>query len=220
MEDSDFKLFPAETMFNKPATINTQNNIIAGPGPHEYWWHSPGFKQPMEREEQGFPPQGNIGELVRQEAIDQYKGCNHQMLIGGSPNCTTNFIPDFYSTSNTCGANCVLKEPELFGDKDFGLKSDSLVTNIHSLHAYENVRAGAAGQDTNSAYSCYEWIPEQNTRGSSCVLEQPPQYLQVGDWSKLPQYANIVSLGGEQAPVSAPVSAPVGAPVGAPIGQF
>ena len=193
MDTEPFQVYPAQRDFARPVVDNVKRNIIAGPQPHTYWNHSPGIRKPMEREEGPLPILGNIGELVRQEANDQYKSCdsNPKDLISGSPNCTTAFDPDYYTPTNTCGAECVLKAPESFGDKNFGLDTNYSQTSIHSIHAYENKRAGAAGQISAKPYGCYEWIPKQSEQGDQCILEQPGAYQTVGDWSSLPQFSNI-----------------------------
>ena len=209
MFDSQFNSFPAEARFNIPQMDNTKHNIIAGPKSHQYWWHSPGIKQPMEREEQGFPIQGNIGSLVKQEALDNWSKClqPNNESISGSPNCTNTFDPDFYTTRDTCGAACVMKAPESFGDKDFGLLPGAKETNIHGLHAYENIRAGSAGQGPSNAYGCFEWIPGQGQYGNKCILDYPAAYQTVGDWSKLPEFTNLVVPNPmPQHPADSPVS--------------
>jgi len=209
---NSFQSSPVENIFNESTqTINSHQNIIAGPNEHEYWWHSGGYKQPLEREEQGFPPQGNIGALVKQEALGQYKNCNHDPnnSIGGSPNCTSAFEPDYYTTNNTCGKDCFLESPEIFGDKHFGLIDKALQTSIHSLHAYENVRAGAAGQDTAGVYGEYEWIPKTNKQGTYVIPGYDKPYAQVGDWLSLPETQSLVDPAygtNNDAPASAPSS--------------
>ena len=112
MDTQPFKVFPASQEFAKPEVDNLRQNIIAGPNPQQYWNHSPGIRAPMEREEGPFPVEGNIGELIRQEANNQYKNCTAPNSIGGSPNCTDSFIPDYYTSTDTCGGECVLKSPE------------------------------------------------------------------------------------------------------------
>jgi hypothetical protein len=172
-------------------SINTRQNIIAGPGPHEYYFHSPGAQTPMVNEEGPFPVQGNIGALVAQEAIN-YAGC-----INGpyGPNCTGAFEKDIYTTSDTCGSSCVLKEPENYGLQDFGfpkdLPSSQKITNAHQLHSYQNLRAGNVGQSSLSG--CQEFIPNISPNNSgACIMNQNPIFSQVGEWNKLPIYKNIV----------------------------
>ena len=171
--------------------LNVRNNIIAGPGPHDYFFHSPGSKIPEVNEEGAWPPQGNIGSLVRQEAFD-YKYCNTGTPgipdVGLSPNCTSAFIPDSYTTKDTCGLNCVTKYPESFGDKDFGFPKDmpyyNKVSNAHQVHVYSNLRAGAPGQTAMTG--CIESVPNvtPNSQGT-CELNPNPVYDQVPVWYKL-----------------------------------
>jgi hypothetical protein len=190
--------------FNKPEEINTQNNIIAGPQTKpwkiqnikqsmQYWNHSPGNKMPMEREEQPLPIQGNIGFLIKNEALNQYKKCSNDYPISGSPNCADAFYPDMFTPTDTCGNNCKMNAPESFGDKDFGFEQNSnKFTNAHGIHAYQNIRAGAAGQSSQSG--CYEFIP--NTSKSlhgTCTLNTRPSYQTVGDWTKLQEFGHLVS---------------------------
>lgn len=202
--------------YNQQSTINTKNFILSGPNPHEYWWHSPGAKQPLEREEGPFPPQGNIGMLVGQETSG-YRACNPHNKIGGSPNCTGTFSADYYTPTDLCGDQCTLKEPEIYGDKNFGLVDGNLVTSIHSLDAYQNVRAASPGQRTNGAYGCYEWIPREVQKGDYCLPGYSKPYAQVGNWLELSENQSIVNPGWnpESPEPSAPISAPISAPVSA-----
>jgi hypothetical protein len=179
-------------------TINSFHNIIAGPNDGDYWNHSGGITAPLTREDGPFPLQGNIGALMKNEAAN-YVGCSvadtdTSPLIGSSPNCTGSFVPDIYTTTDTCGDNCKLKYPESYGLQDFGFPSDSpKITNAHQLHLYTNQRALMAGQYPGSLGS-YEWIPnisvDENT--NSAYLDPKAVYQQVGNWGKLPQYKNIV----------------------------
>ena len=210
--EKPFKSYPTQALFNKPVTINTKQNIIAGPNQGDYWFHSPSLQQPLEREEGPLPIQGNIGALIAHEARGSYSKCNKSdtALLGDSPNCTGSFVPDHYTQQNTCGAECVMKYPESIGDQSFGTKQGAPLTNIHSLHAYENVRAGSPGQNTvGGSYGCYSWIPSNAKQAETCVLAQPGPYQTVGDWSKLPQYQSIVTTGKGHNPTEpAPTSMP------------
>lgn len=198
----NFSLFPSGKDFYKPEMINTQQNIIAGPNTDPtkpgmmYWNHSPGTKMPQVREEQPLPIQGNIGMLIKNEAINQYKGCfsniSSQNDISGSPNCTPAFYPDNVTLKDTCGDNCIMSSPESFGDKDFGFTTEDKYTNAHGIHAFKNVRAGAEGQSAQSG--CYESIPRSGiSSDDTCNMDQDPKYTQVGEWNKLPQFKNMVS---------------------------
>ena len=68
------------------------------------------------------------------------------------------------------------------------------LTNIHGLHAYQNVRAAVEGKGPSDEYGCYEWVPNlQKTSGNSCQLNYSPfEQLTVGNWTKLPQAQSIV----------------------------
>lgn len=194
--DDKFSVFPASKDFDQPNIPNQKSNVIAGPNNYPwqkglmYWSHSPGLEKPLEREEGPLPIQGNIGQLVKDE-INNYAKCTDQYPISGSKNCTTDFTPDLFTLKNTCGSNCVLKAPESFGDKDFGLEQ-SKYTNAHGLHAYQNIRAGSDGQSNQTG--CYEFIPGMKpTSTGTCILAQKPEYQQVGDWTKLKENKNIVS---------------------------
>ncbi len=177
--------------------MNTRENIIAGPGPRDYWFHSPGAQIPLINEEGPFPVQGNIGALLKQENTD-YQNCGTGPDIGSSPNCTGTFQADAYTTTDTCGAECQLKYPESYGLKDFGFPEDmpssQKVTNAHSLHSFANIRAGQAGQVNTTG--CYEWEPSltANPNTGSCDLSQNPVYTQVGAWNFLPMYSNLQSV--------------------------
>jgi len=171
--------------------LNSQNNIISGPGPGQYWNHSPGLEKPILREEGPFPIQGNIGSLLKQEGSN-YSNCSNGPPISGSPNCTGAFVADMFTQRDACGDNCTLTYPQSFGGKSFGLV-DNKVTNSHGLHAYKNVRAGTEGKGPSDVYGCYEWEPRlTKTTGNSCTLNQYPEYQQVGAWTDLPQAKSIV----------------------------
>lgn len=178
---------------------NIKQNIISGPGPGEYWNHSPGLERPLTREEGPFPIQGNIGSLLAQESRNNYESCSNMLPnIGGSPNCTNTFVPDYYTTQNTCGKNCILTYPESYGDKSFGLIENNEgkyeITNSHALHAYRNIRASTENTGPSKVYGCYEWIPKlKETDGNSCMLDQYKEYQQVGDWTKLGENRELVN---------------------------
>lgn len=194
--------------YNQQSTINTNKFLLSGPNPHQYWSHSPGAKQPLEREEGPFPIQGNIGMLVRQES-GGFQSCNPHDKIGGSPNCSGSFAADYYTAYDACGSQCALSAPEMYGDKSFGLLDGHKVTNIHSLDSYENVRAASAGQSTNGAYGCGEWIPTYSHKGSNCLPGYNPPYAQVGNWLALSESRPIIMPGEQEDEPSAPVGAPV-----------
>lgn len=196
-EDDKFTVFPASKNFAKPDMINIKQNVISGPNTKPsnpgmmYWSHSKGDQKPMEREEGPFPIQGNIGSLVKNE-INNYSNCTDQYPISGSKNCANAFTPDAYTLSNTCGKECDMNAPESFGDKDFGLSNGINYTNAHGIHAYKNVRAGAAGQSDQSG--CYEFIPNVGSAGNGvCGLKPQAVYQQVGDWTKLKENKSILS---------------------------
>lgn len=174
--------------------LNSRKNIIAGPNPSSYWYHSRGLEVPEYREEGPFPIQGNIGALLKQEGNNNYASCTNNISIGGAPNCTGVFNPDIYTTSNTCGDNCLLGAPEAFGMMDFGMGSDKL-TNIHGLHAYQNKRAGVEGRGPSQEYGCYEWVPNLTpTSGNSCQLNYFDfEQNTVGDWTRLPANKGITN---------------------------
>lgn len=193
-----FSIFPSSKNFAKPEIINEKQNIIAGPNINPgnpgmmYWNHSKGDQTPMEREEGPFPVQGNIGSLIRDEASSNFNNCSNNYDISGSKNCTNVFYPDQFTIKNTCGSECILKAPESFGDKNFGLTNNITYTNAHGLHAYQNIRAGAEGQSDQSG--CYEFIPNiGKSENGVCGLKPQPIYQQVGDWTKLKENINIVS---------------------------
>jgi hypothetical protein len=178
---------------NSVPTINNKTNIIAGPGEKNYWDHSPGALAPMILEEGPFPVQGNIGSLIKNEATN-YTNCVDGPDIGSGPNCTGSFKPDMYTTQDTCGSNCLTKYPESYGLQDFGFPSDSSkVTNAHQVHLYSNIRAGMAGQTSETG--CYEWIPYLSSGpGGSCELTQSKDYSQVGNWNFLPMYNSLQTV--------------------------
>lgn len=180
-----FNVFPSQSNFHQPNIPNTQKNIIDGPESHTYWNHSPPNQKPMVREEQPLPIQGNIGMLIKNESLNQYQNCTNQYPISGSPNCADTFYPDTFTPTNTCGENCKMNAPESFGDKDFGFPPNSnKFTNAHGLHAYQNIRAGDAGQSSQTG--CYEFIPHNSkSPHNTCTTNPKPLYQTVGDWTKL-----------------------------------
>jgi hypothetical protein len=145
--------------------------------------------------------------IVRQEASG-FKACNPYDKIGGSPNCSGSFNADYYTAYDACGSQCAIGAPEMYGDKSFGLVDGQKMTNIHSLDSYQNVRAGSAGQDTNGAYGCGQWIPSYTQKDDYCLPGYNPPYAQVGNWLNLAENKSLIMPGDEQpqAPVSAPVS--------------
>lgn len=204
ISDDKFTVYPSQKDFHQPNIPNTQRNIISGPltkpweiqgsqDSMQYWNHSPPGQTPMEREEQPLPIQGNIGMLLKNEALNQYQNCTHQYPISGSPNCVDAFYPDHYTPTDTCGENCKYKAPESYGDKDFGFPPNSnKFTNAHGLHAYQNIRAGASGQASKSG--CYEFIPNVSpTQHGTCTINPKQKYTTVGDWTKLKEFSHLVS---------------------------
>lgn len=171
-------------------------NIIAGPKPGDYWYHSKGLEIPEYREEGPFPIQGNIGNLLKQEQNGNYSMCDkNNTSISGGPNCTGVFNNDIYTTSNTCGENCNIKAPELFGIQSFGMDGKDKLTNIHGLHAYKNVRAGSEGKGPSDQYGCYEWLPiMKKTPGNSCQIDYGPiEQNTIGDFTALQNWQNFAS---------------------------
>ena len=166
-------------------TLNSRKNIIAGPNDGDYFFHSRGLEVPEYREEGPFPIQGNIGSLIKQEGISNYASCSNNISIGGSPNCTGVFNKDIYTVDNTCGSNCKLGAPEAFGMQSFGMKDP--YTNIHGLHAYENIRAASEGKGPSDVYGCYEFVPNlSKSAGNTCQLDYNNfESNTVGDFTKL-----------------------------------
>ena len=184
-----------QNSLNQGPTLNSRKNIIAGPNPGDYWNHSKGLEKAEYREESAFPIQGNIGSLIKQEANGNYAMCSNNISIGGAPNCTGVFNSDFYTTSNTCGNNCTLNAPESFGIQSFGMDNKDKLTNIHGLHAYQNVRAGVEGKGPSDQYNCYEWVPNlKKTSGNSCELNYKPfENETVGNFTSLPNWQNFAN---------------------------
>ncbi len=170
---------------------NSDKNIISGPGDHVFWNHSPTLQTPDTREEGAFPIQGNIGALLKQEGINNYASCSNTNPIGGSPNCTNAFTSDIYTTE-ACGNDCKIDVASSIGMKNFGLVDENM-TEIHGLHAYKNVRAGSAGQTTNSKYGCYEDLPNLKI-GKNNVCEYDYKYEKetVGDFTKVSGWQNSI----------------------------
>lgn len=185
---------------------NATKNILEGPGKREWWNHSPGKGVPMIVEEGPWPVQGNIGELVRQEARDNWGSCSTSLSeVGGSPNCTAAFIPDEVQPNDLCGSGpfspCAVTGPESFGENTYGIPAGKDNVTTYDLHAYgtfadgkpTNIRAPSAGEGPASL-GCYEWIPKNSAKGAdgNCVLEEQVAYRTVGYWPDLPQYKYLV----------------------------
>jgi hypothetical protein len=191
--------FPAyshiQNSLQQGPSLNGRKNIIAGPKPGDYWDHSRGLETPEYREEGPFPIQGNIGSLIKQEGNGNWSNCGNNVSIGGGPNCTGVFNSDFYTTSNTCGENCTIGAPEAFGIQSFGMDNRDNLTNIHGLHAYQNVRAAVEGRGPSDKYGCYEWVPNlQKTPGNSCQLNYTPfEAVTTGDFTKLSNWQNFAN---------------------------
>lgn len=172
---------------------NALNNVISGPGNKEYWNHSSGLKRPIYPEEGPFPVQGNIGSLIKNENTG-FGQCSLEVKISGSPNCTTAFHQDAYTTTNTCGENCIMKYPESFGDKDFGFPQNfnwkQKVTNAHQIHALSNIRAAFPGQYAN--LGVYEWIPSFSVNKATDTAILDVDTTSVGNFLKLPQFSNLM----------------------------
>jgi len=184
-----------ENNLDQGPTLNSRKNIIAGPNPGDYWNHSRGLERPEYREQGPFPPSGNIGSLLKQEQNGNYAMCGNNVSIGGAPNCTGVFNADFYTTSNTCGENCTIGVPESFGIQSFGMENKDKMTNSHTLHAYQNVRAGVEGKGPSDQYGCVEWVPNlKKTSGNSCELNYSPfEVSTVGNFTSLPSWQNFAS---------------------------
>ena len=152
----------------------------------------------MYTEEGALPVLGNVGILIRDGVTDVNSFSRTRMA-------PESFRSDHYTQSNTCGNNCVMTEPEIYGDKDFGfdtttyfegnkqrsLNTGPKYTNAHGLNAFKNIRAGADGQSDQSG--CYNFIPNisAGTNGA-CVMNPDPKYEQVKNWSLLGEYKNLV----------------------------
>jgi hypothetical protein len=190
-----------EDVLGQAPTLNSRNNIIAGPEFMDYWNHTPGFEKALIKSEAAFPMQGAIGNLVANQGND-FKSCgtssNGQAIpdIGSSPNCSGSFKPDMYQLKDTCGEECFLKYPQSFGDKSFGFDPkapwQSKVSDSHQIHAYKNMRAAMPGQGPSSV-GPYEWLPRasKNPPTNSIVMNPEPVYDQVGNFLNLPQYSNL-----------------------------
>lgn len=181
------------------AATNNRQNIISGPGLANWFHYDSLGAAPMIREEGAFPPQGNIGELVKNESYN-YGQCGVSAgvpAVGGSPNCTPAFYQDIYTVADTCGANCQLKNPESYGEKDFGfdgLDPAQKITNAHQIHEYQNQRASGIGQGPTGLFTPLEYIPRITTSPQTNVGVYNPQeiYGQVGPWYQLPENADLV----------------------------
>jgi hypothetical protein len=172
--------------------INSDKNIISGPGDHVFWNHSPGLQAPDPREEGAFPIQGNIGSLLKQEGLNNYANCSTTNLIGGSPDCTNAFQSDIYTTK-ACGNECKIDMASSMGIKNFGFTDEEYVPEIHGLHAYKNVRAGSAGQTTSPEYGCYEDIPNLKMgKNNVCEYDYKFSSNTVGDFTQLSNWQNQI----------------------------
>lgn len=174
---------------------NVRQNILAGPGARQYWNHSPNLEQALVPEEGPQPLQGNIGAVLSNDP--KYILCQNDLpSVGGSPNCTSAFVPDIYTVENSCGAQCDLRYPESYGEKSFGFPDDmswkDKISNAHQVHAYKNLRAAAEGQGPGSQ-GPIEWIPAVGIDESTntAVMYPNPAYQMVGNWSNLKQYQNL-----------------------------
>ena len=162
-----------------------KKNIISGPRMGDYWFHSPGLEVPEVREEGPFPIQGNIGSLLKQEAMGNYAMCTRNNEVSGSPNCTGVFVPDIYTQNNTCGEHCKLKGPESYGIQNFGFINNTF-TDMHGLHAYKNVRAGSEGKTPSNEYGCYEFVPGLVAKDNTCKIDYSTfESNTVGNWTAL-----------------------------------
>jgi hypothetical protein len=172
--------------------LNARKNIISGPGPKEYWNHSPGLSVPDIKEEGPLPLQGNIGSLLKQEGLNNYESCLNKTSIGGGPNCTGVFNNDIYTSTNTCGDNCSITGPESYGMQNFGMQN-GMMTNMHGLHAYENVRAGTEGKGPAGVYGCYESIPNLKVgNNGACVTDYDKfEANTIGNWQNTEQGKRI-----------------------------
>lgn len=179
--------------------VNARKNIISGPRPKDYWFHSSGQEMPEIREEGPFPIQGNIGSLLKQEAINNYASCSNKTSIGGAPNCTGVFDKDIYSESNTCGENCSITGPESYGIQNFGIKNESM-TNMHGLHSYDNIRAGSEGKGPANIYGCYESIPSLKVGDNGACVTDYSKYEgnTVGDFTKLESWQKFAGYSYKQ----------------------
>jgi hypothetical protein len=86
-----------------------------------------------------------------------------------------------------------MQAPESYGIQSFGMDKDKF-TNIHALHAYQNLRAGSEGRGPSNEYGCYEFIPSlKKTDGNSCQLDYSTwEKNTVGDFTKLPQSKSFI----------------------------
>lgn len=218
MSDSQYSLpnTPLMSALSQSPQMNVNTNIIAGPGPRDYWNHSPGASMPMVKEEGSFPLNGNIGVLMKNEVgnVNKCGSVDGQSLpnISGSPNCSGQFTPDMYTSSNTCVDSCAVTYPESYGGKDFGYPEGvPKISNSHQIHAMQNTRASVEGQGPANVLGCYEFTPRISVSGqnNTCALNQQQVYSQVGQWNLLPQYSNVQysnfpTIGTQQQPTSQP----------------
>jgi len=172
-------------------SMNTRQNIITGPGPKQYWNHSPGLERADYSEEGPFPIMGNIGALITQESSN-YSNCSNNISVSSGPNCSSAFIPDIYTENNTCGENCEMSAPEAFGGKSFGMINGNYANPPHGLHAYKNIRSAAEGQDSNG-YGCYESIPNLKKTGNTCELDYKFEANTVGDFTRLDSWKKFIN---------------------------
>lgn len=179
--------------------LNARKNIIAGPGPKDYWNHSPGLSVPDIQENGPLPIQGNIGSLLKQEGLNNYESCSNKTSIGGGPNCAGVFDKDIYTSTNTCGDNCSITGPESYGLQNFGFKND-MMTNTHGLHAYENVRAGTEGKGPAGEYGCYESIPNLKVgNNGACITDYGKfESATVGNFTKLENWQKFAGYSYKQ----------------------
>lgn len=152
--------------------INTKSNIISGPEPHSYWNHSKDDENPINREEGPLPILGNIGVLLKEQKSGNFSNCDHTKLVGGSPDCTNNFVPDEFTKSNTCTGNCKLGALERYGDTSFGL-IDGIKTDSYILSSMSNTRAMNTNKKSNE-YKEYSFVP-QLTNTDSVGLRSLPE---------------------------------------------
>lgn len=194
MSDSQLPNTPLMSALSQSPQMNANNNILYGPGPQEYWNHSPGASRPMVREEGPFPVTGNVGSLMTN--LNKCGSVDGQSLpnVSGSPNCSAQFAPDMYTTRNTCPDNCAVTYPESYGGKDFGYPEGvPKISNSHQVHAMQNTRASMEGQGPANTFGCYEFTPRISVSGqhNTCSLNQQEVYSQVGQWNFLPKYNNV-----------------------------
>lgn len=144
------------------------------------------LEQPLYKEEGPWPVMGNIGSLLRQEQPNgNLAMCGNNTSINGGPNCTSAFNRDVYTKSDTCGSNCVVKEPESYGGSSFGL-IDGARSSSYALNPLSNVRVGQPGV-SNPKYGCMDWYPRLNNTDNCLPINDAYESSSVADWTKLPQ---------------------------------